>query len=161
MLSDSKLLRGNRWQAISVMQGGTFFAVIVLAVWNVPRRLKLAAFYLSYCSAGVPGIWYAWYPDLTPHDHEMRGFLIAASNMCGYINSIWYSDAVWRTAEGPRFRPGWIAASSFGVVIVMTTLLVHFLGIRDGKIRARVNEGRLDLESPGTILQEGEKGSLA
>ncbi|TVY53628.1 Pantothenate transporter liz1 [Lachnellula cervina] len=161
MLSDSKLLRGNRWQAISVMQGGTFFAVIVLAVWNVPRRLKLAAFYLSYCSAGVPGIWYAWYPDLIPHDHEMRGFLIAASNMCGYINSIWYSDAVWRTAEGPRFRPGWIAASSFGVVIVMTTLLVHFLGIRDGKIRARVNEGRLDLESPGTILQEGEKGSLA
>jgi hypothetical protein len=53
MLSDSPLLRGKRWQAI-VMQAGTFFGAVVLAIWNVPRKLKYAAFYLSYMSAGVP-----------------------------------------------------------------------------------------------------------
>jgi len=55
MLSDSPLLRGRRWQAILVMQAGTIFSTIVLAIWNIPRKLKFAAFYLSYFSAGVPG----------------------------------------------------------------------------------------------------------
>ncbi|TVY78461.1 Pantothenate transporter liz1 [Lachnellula suecica] len=155
MLSDSKMLRGKRWQPILVTQAGTFFSAVVLAIWNVPRRLKFAAFYLSYFSAGVPGIWYAWYPDLIPHDHEMRGFLIATSNMCGYINSIWFSDAVWRTAEGPTFKPGWIAASSFGVAIVLLTLLVRFLELRDGKQREFVQSGAHDLEVP--VSQDSEK----
>lgn len=81
MLSDSPLLRGRRWQAISVMQGGTIFASIVLAVWNVPLGLKYFAFYIAYMSAGVPGLYYSWFPDLMPDDHEMRGFMTAFSNM--------------------------------------------------------------------------------
>lgn len=32
MLSDSPLLRGRRWQAVLVMQGGTFFGCVVLAI---------------------------------------------------------------------------------------------------------------------------------
>jgi ACS family pantothenate transporter-like MFS transporter len=143
MLSDSPLLRGRRWQAILVMQGGTFFSAIILAIWNVPRKLKFAAFYLSYCSAGVPGIWYAWYPDLIPHDHEMRGFLIATSNMFSYINQIWYSDAVWRTIEAPRFKPGWIAAATFGVAIMGTALLTRWFEVRDVRKR-ELREGLSD-----------------
>lgn len=81
MLSDSPLLRGKRWQAISVMQGGTIFAAIVLAVWRVPEGLRLFSFFLSYTSAGVPGLYFAWFPDLMPGDHEMRGFMTAFSNM--------------------------------------------------------------------------------
>ncbi|KAH8811627.1 major facilitator superfamily domain-containing protein [Xylogone sp. PMI_703] len=151
MLSDSPLLKGARWQAITAMQAGTFFSVVVLAIWNVPRKLKFAAFYLSYLSAGVPGIWYAWYPDLIPHDHEMRGFVIATSNMCGYINSIWYSDAVWRTAEAPRFKPGFIAAAVFGVALVLTSILVRFLEIHDRKKRESIQDGLHDVEAPASI----------
>lgn len=81
MLSDSPLLQGRRWQAISVMQGGTIFACVVLAVWNVPLGLKYFAFYVAYMSAGVPGLYYSWFPDLMPDDHEMRGFMTAFSNM--------------------------------------------------------------------------------
>lgn len=81
MLSDSPLLRGRRWQAIFVMQSGTIFASIVLAIWNVPLALKYFAYYLSYTSAGVPGLYYSWFPDLMPNDHELRGFMTAFSNM--------------------------------------------------------------------------------
>jgi ACS family pantothenate transporter-like MFS transporter len=81
VISDSPLLRGKRWQTILVMQAGTFFSTVVLAVWNVSDNLKFAAYYIMYFCAGVPGIWYAWYVDLMPHDHEMRGFVIAVSNM--------------------------------------------------------------------------------
>lgn len=81
MLSDSPLLAGRRWQAILAMQGGTIFSAVVLAVWNVPSGLKYFALYLSYTSVGVPGLYFSWFPDLMPDDHEMRGFLIAFANM--------------------------------------------------------------------------------
>ncbi|KAF7903101.1 hypothetical protein EAE99_012173 [Botrytis elliptica] len=131
MISDSNLLHGKRWPPILVMQLGTFFSAVVLAIWTVPIKLKFVAFYLAYFSAGVPGIWFSWYPDLMSHDHEMRGFLIATSNMFGYIMQIWYSDAVWRTEEAPEFRPGWIAAATFGAATALTALLTRFLERRD------------------------------
>lgn len=153
MLSDSPLLRGKRWQAITVMQSVTFFSVVVLAVWTVPNGLKYAADYLSYASAGVPGIYYSWFPDLMLHDHEMRGFMIAFSNMFSYVNQIWYQDAVWRTAEGPRFHSGFIAAASASAALVLTTLLIRFLEIQDTKKRGRDVVGSSDVESqaPGSI----------
>ncbi|KAK7729817.1 hypothetical protein SLS53_009185 [Cytospora paraplurivora] len=136
MISDSPLLRGRRWQAILVMQGGTIFGCIVLAIWDVPLGLKYFAFYISWMAAGVPGIYYSWFPELMPHDHEMRGFLTAFSNMFSYVNQIWYSDAVWRTSESPRFRPGFIAATVFGGVLILTALLMRWLEVRDTKKRA-------------------------
>jgi len=150
MLSDSPLLGGRRWQAITVMQAGTFFAVVVLAVWNVPQGLLYVAFYMSYMAAGVPGIYYSWFPDLIPHDHEMRGFMIAFSNIFSYVNQIWIADAVWRTIEAPRFKPGYISASVFGVCIVATSILMHFLELRDTKRREAEKLGtrQVDIEAP-------------
>lgn len=81
MLSDSPLLQGRRWQVITVMEGGTVFATIVLAIWRVPLGLKYFAYFVSYMAAGVPGLYYSWFPDLMPDDHEMRGFMTAFSNM--------------------------------------------------------------------------------
>ena len=133
MLSDSPLLQGRRWEAIAFLQAGTFFSAVVLAVWNVSHNLKFAAYCLTYMSAGVPGLYYAWFPELIPHDHEMRGFMVAFSNIASYINQIWWSDAVWRTVESPRFHSGFIGASVAGVALVLTTLLMHFLETRDRK----------------------------
>lgn len=147
MLSDSPLLKGRRWQTIAVMQGGTIFATIVLAVWNVPIGLKYAAFYISYMSAGVPGIFYAWFPDLMRGDHEMRGFMIAFSNIFSYVNQIWFADAVWRTSEGPEFKPGFIAAACFGVALILTSFLMRWLEIRDTRNRAKDAEGHSDVET--------------
>ncbi|KAF2718727.1 putative allantoate permease [Polychaeton citri CBS 116435] len=83
MLSDSPLLHSRRWQAIVALQTPAIFGCIVLAVWHVPIRLKYAAYYLSFTCGGVPGIYYA----------------------C-FINSIWWTLTVWRTALAPRFD-GW------------------------------------------------------
>lgn len=140
MLSDSPLLKGRRWQAIAAMQGGTIFAAIVLAVWDVPLGLKYFAFYISFTSAGVPGLYYSWFPDLMPDDHEMRGFMTAFSNIFSYVNQIWFQDAVWRTSEAPQFKPGFIACACFGVVLILASLLMRWLELRDVREKTRREE---------------------
>lgn len=154
MLSDSPLLRGKRWQAILTMQAGTLFGALVLIAWDVPKKLKLAAFYMLFCSAGVPGIWYSWYPELISHDHEMRGFVIASSNMFSYIMQIWWSDALWRTVEAPKFRPGFIGAAAAGVLLAVHLGVVRTLELRGFKKRAKL-QGQNDVESP--VIAAGEK----
>ncbi|KAF7893960.1 hypothetical protein EAF00_007474 [Botryotinia globosa] len=109
MISDSNLLHGTRWPPILVMQLGTFFSAVVLAMWSVPIKLKFVAFILHISQP------------------------------------IWYSDAVWRTEEGPAFRPGWIAAATFGAATALTALLTRFLERRDerkgiGAFGARLND---------------------
>lgn len=141
MLSDSPLGKGRVWQALMFMQMVTFSGVVILAIWNVPERLHMAAYYLSYFSAGAPGIWFAWYPELIPDDHEMRGFVVAVSNICSFVNGIWYSDAVWRTANAPRFHSGFVAAAVFGLTIMGLISVVRRLEVRDKRKRAgRVGE---------------------
>ncbi|KAF2638648.1 pantothenate transporter liz1 [Massarina eburnea CBS 473.64] len=152
ILSDSPLLKGRRWPAIIVMQAGTLFGVIVLAIWNVPDRLKYVAYYFAYFSAGVPGPYFAWYSDLIPHDHEMRGFVIAASNMFSYIMVIWYSLAFWRTIEAPRFRAGFTAAAVLGAAMICLTLALKVLQNRDDRKRLRETEAVEDVEAPAVLV---------
>lgn len=121
------------------MQAGTLVGVSILAAWNVSDRVKYFAYYISYFSAGVPGPYYAWYSDLIPHDHEMRGFVIAASNMFSYINVIWYTIAVWRTVDAPRFHAGFTAAAIFGAAMISLTVILKFLQSRDDRRRASEN----------------------
>ena len=157
MISDSPLLNGHCAEAIFVMQAGTFFSAVVLAVWDVPERLKFAAYYLSYMSSGVPGIYYSWFPDLVPNDHETRGFLIAAANIFSYINTIWYTDAVWRTAEGPRFRQGFIAAAAFGFATGLLVILITWLQKWDQRKVSRVVESDVEVNTLGGVIEIGNE----
>lgn len=136
MLSDSPLLKGRRWPAIIVMQGGTLIGAIIIAVWEVPDTLKYVAYYLTYFCAGVPGPYFAWFSDLIPHDHEMRGFVIAASNMFSYTMRIWWQLAVWRTVDAPRYKAGFIGASSTGVALIILSIVLRMLQGKDDKKRA-------------------------
>jgi ACS family pantothenate transporter-like MFS transporter len=158
MLCDSPLLKGRRWPAIVVMQGVSLFGLIILAIWDVPDNLKYVAYFVTYFSAGVPGPWYAWYSDLIPHDHEMRGFVIAASNMFSYIMSIWYSLAVWRTIDAPRFQAGFIAASVLGLAIITLSLIVRLLQRKDDRRRAQEQGTDRDVETPAASQEKLDEG---
>lgn len=50
-----------------------------------------------------------------------------------YVNQIWYTDAVWRTSEAPEFKPGWIACTTFGGILILTTLVMRYLELKDKK----------------------------
>jgi ACS family pantothenate transporter-like MFS transporter len=147
-LSDSPLLKGRRWPSILLMQAGTLFGAIILAVGPTSDTLRYVAYYFLFFAVGVPGPYYAWYSDLIPHDHEMRGFVIAASNMFSYIMQIWYTTAVWRTIDAPRFKAGFTAASVMGVSMILLTLILRLLQKRDDKRRTQKTESVNDVEAP-------------
>jgi MFS family permease len=146
-LSDSPLLKGRRWPAIIAMQAGGLFGCAIIAAWNVPDSLRFVAYYFSYCTAGVPGPYFSIYSDLIPHDHEMRGFMIAASNMFSYIMVIWYQLAVWRTIDQPKFTAGFTAAAVLGGAMIILTLILRLLLKRDNKRRGKEEHGSDDLET--------------
>lgn len=161
MISDSPLLKGRRWPILLVMQAGTLVGVSILAAWNVSDRVKYFAYYISYFSAGAPGPYYAWYSDLIPHDHEMRGFVIAASNMFSYINTIWYTIAAWRTVEAPRFRAGFTACAIFGAAMISLTIILKFLQDRDNRKRSLEGTATEDVERPEAALPRASLAEAA
>ena len=64
---------------------------------------------------------------------------------------------MWRTAEAPKFKPGFIFASVLGVAIVSLALLIRILEIRDGKKRILERDGFSDTEAPSTTATESDK----
>ncbi|KAK8068267.1 hypothetical protein PG996_007379 [Apiospora saccharicola] len=137
MLSDSPLLRGRRLEALVGLQAGSIIACIILAVWDFPSKgLKYFAMYAAWTSSGAPGIYYSWFPDLMPDDHEMRGFLTAFSNVFSYANNVWWTNQLWKTTYAPRFHAAFVATAVMGVVLILTAFLMQHLQGRDARIRA-------------------------
>jgi ACS family pantothenate transporter-like MFS transporter len=66
------------------------------------------------------------------------------------------ADAVWRTVEAPRFRPGYIFAIVSGFSLIILCLLLNFLENRDTKRREIENrEARqVDVEAPVALEVE-------
>lgn len=89
----------------------------------------------------------------------MRGFVIASSNMFSYIHQIWWTDAVWRTQDAPRFKDGFTGAAAAGGALALCCLLVRWLEVRDGKRRLREVVGPGDVEAPiiAPLAAGGEK----
>ncbi|EPE28443.1 MFS general substrate transporter [Glarea lozoyensis ATCC 20868] len=147
MLSDSPIFKGRRWQVIIAMQVGTLVGTIIIIKWNVSDSLKYAGYYLSYICSGVPGLYYSWYPDLIPHDHEMRGFVVASSNTFSFIMQIWWQLSIWRTIEGPRFKNGFIGATAAGVALIILVFVLRSLEYRDDRKREFEAHGTQDIET--------------
>ena len=75
------------------------------------------------------------------------------------IQSVWFTIAVWRTIESPRFKPGFIFASVLGVAIVSLSLLIRFLEIRDRRKRRSEQDGISDTEAPSINASESEQAA--
>lgn len=76
---------------------------------------------------------------------------------CGSsIQSVWFTIAVWRTLEAPRFKPGFIFASTLGVAIFLLSLLIRFLQLRDEKNYVLTKDGTSDTEATTTAATNPE-----
>ncbi|OQN96422.1 hypothetical protein B0A48_17478 [Cryoendolithus antarcticus] len=77
----------------------------------------------------------------------------------GFLQAIWFTIAVWRTIEAPRFTAGFIFAATLGVAIVSLSLIIRILQSRDEKKRAR--EGGETNDSSAVSVEGVESGKVA
>jgi ACS family pantothenate transporter-like MFS transporter len=150
MLSDSPLLEGRRWPVIVTMQLLTLIGTIIII-----------AYYLSWACGGVPGLYYSWYPELIPHDHEMRGFVVASSNTFSFIMQIWWQLALWRTIQAPTFKGGFVGATVAGGAVILLCLVLRWLEPREKRKRAFDAQSSRDVETPTDEVSTSEKDKVA
>lgn len=84
-----------------------------------------------------------------------------ASNMFSYINVIWYTIAVWRTVDAPRFHAGFTACAVFGAAMISLTVILQFLQRRDDRKRAADGTTAVDIETTGDALPRASLAEAA
>lgn len=64
-------------------------AGIILAIWDVPERLKLFAFFLSGSADGIAAVIYAWANEICAGNAEERAIVISSMNTIGNAFGAW------------------------------------------------------------------------
>lgn len=81
--------------------------------------------------------------------------------MFSYINVIWYTIAVWRTVDAPRFHAGFTACAVFGAAMISLTVILQFLQRRDDRKRASEGTAAGDIETPEEALPRASLAEAA
>jgi ACS family pantothenate transporter-like MFS transporter len=81
--------------------------------------------------------------------------------MFSYINVIWYTIAVWRTADAPRFHAGFTACAVFGAAMISLTVILQFLQRRDNRKRAADGMTVDDIEATEAALPRASLAEAA
>jgi ACS family pantothenate transporter-like MFS transporter len=89
-----------------------FFAIIVLAVWDVPEILKFVAFYFGGFSGMASPILYSWVNHTLADNYGERGLTISSMMTFGFCTQIWVPLFTFPTVQAPRFPNGYPVSSS-------------------------------------------------
>jgi ACS family pantothenate transporter-like MFS transporter len=67
------------------------------------------------------------------------------------------ADAVWITVGAPRFKTGFVFAAVTGLCMVLLSIRLHLLQLRDTRIREKEARGlhRVDVEAPVDVEKYG------
>ena len=90
-----------------------FFAISVLAIWDVPDILKFLAFYLGGFSGMASPILYSWVNRTLADNYGERGLIISSMMTFGFCTQIWVPLFTFPTVQAPRFSNGYPAAVAF------------------------------------------------
>lgn len=84
-----------------------FFAIIVLAIWDVPDILKFIAFYFGGFSGMASPILYSWVNRTLADNYGERGLIISSMMTFGFCTQIWVPLFTFPTVQAPRFPNGY------------------------------------------------------
>nr|XP_018259887.1 uncharacterized protein I303_07959 [Kwoniella dejecticola CBS 10117]OBR82045.1 hypothetical protein I303_07959 [Kwoniella dejecticola CBS 10117] len=97
----------NRWAIILAQAVLGLIPGIIMSVWNVPIGAKYFSYFLSFSFIATSPPLFAWLSDMTPHDSEMRAFVIGCCTATWYAVNSWANVLIWPAKEAPHWRVGW------------------------------------------------------
>ncbi|KAI3406050.1 SEO1 [Candida oxycetoniae] len=140
-----------RWGAIVFSQVFNVLGNILLAVWNLPERVKWFAWCLQYFGWAMAPVLYSWQGDICRKDIRVRQVILISMNVLAQQSTAWIAVLVWKTVESPRFLKGYSFTASSGFALTIWTFVVLWFYKRQEKQDARAN---------GIVLYDSTKEDL-
>ncbi|KAK9450429.1 major facilitator superfamily domain-containing protein [Limtongia smithiae] len=142
-----------------------FICNIIIAVWNIPFGLMMAANLINYANFSSQPLVVAWAAESFQDDAETRGLVVGLGNTISYTMSAWLPLFLFPTTEAPHYRLGYKISSMFyGIQLLTVPGFWYYLRWEQRKSNMVLNEFGLAvnrddlyaLESSGEVLDEGE-----
>jgi hypothetical protein len=90
-------------------------AVVLLLIWEIPKALHFAAYYLLGVSAAVTRILLPWVNIIMRDDAEARAFTVGSILTFGWAIFSCYPVTVFPVVEAPRWTKGYAVDAVFCV----------------------------------------------
>lgn len=128
-----------RWQAIVFSQVFNITGNVILAVWDVPSRLKWFAWCLQYFGWAMAPVLYSWQNDICRRDGQKRAVILVFMNMLAQSSTAWMSVIVWKTKEAPRYLKGYSFTATSAFCLCLWTFVVLWFYKRQERNYAKQN----------------------
>lgn len=145
--------------------------MICLSVWDIPKGLKFASFYLGGVTGMASPILYSWINSTLRTSTAERGLVISSMMTAGYCTYIWVPLFTFPTVEAPRFPHGYPPSVVFNFALWAIIMFgIWFMARRRKLALARgeapstpvsetSSQEKLDQDQAGGGFSEAEVGA--
>lgn len=121
----------------------TYFTIIVLVIWHVPEKLRVAALFLDNAfPSGLAPAFYSWAGNLCGDSAEKKQLTLALMNALSYATQAWTVPLQWNTKYSPRFKMGFRVSLGILIVAHITFFAILFLEKYDHKYIPKLTGNR-------------------
>ncbi|WRT70604.1 uncharacterized protein IL334_007602 [Kwoniella shivajii] len=154
----------TRWAIIFAQAVIGLIPGIIMSVWNVSIGAKYFSYFLSFTFIATSPPLFAWLSDMTPHDTEMRAFIIGCCTATWYAVNSWANVLIWPAKEAPHYRIGWKLTVGMWLFVMFELWLIHFIDIkyvrpRNQKIGQDMYEHDHDISDGHNVNEEDPSDS--
>lgn len=146
--------RGARWPFIYL--GAVMTLAFSIAMRQMPLYSDIEGrkilYWLSNLGGGAGPLILSWINEICSSDTEKRALLVAAGNDLAYVVQAVAPNFVWKTTDFPRARKGYTWSIVLQILLIVHTLAIQLLLLRDDKAAAK-------RESVGPVASEENSGS--
>ncbi|GME85798.1 hypothetical protein B5S28_g3835 [[Candida] boidinii] len=134
----------------------TYYANIILIIWNVSSKLLFSAFYLQGTfTSGLAPLFYAWVAVLCNDSPEKKAFVLALINALAYATNAWVTPLQWNTKDAPNYYVGYRANIACVSAALLFFILAYVLDKWDLKLIPKY-AGNRHIGADGYFLHQSD-----
>jgi len=120
----------TRWLVVMGQAVIGLVPAIIMSVWNVPIGAKYFSYFACYLSLATAPSIFAWMSDLSPHDSEMRAFILGFSIAFYYAVGAWSNVLIWPAVQAPHYRVGWQCCIALWCLVIIELCALRYVELR-------------------------------
>ncbi|KAJ5674391.1 uncharacterized protein N7477_004325 [Penicillium maclennaniae] len=129
--SSDSFLNGKRWPPIIFGAMMNIISYVSLAAWDIPIGWKWTCYIICGSGFGLSGLLMAGAHEICSEDNEERSLVIGSMNEMAYVLQAWLPLIVWQQVDAPEYRKGFITVSCLSVSLILGTLVVRRLHLKE------------------------------